>query len=339
MSKLCLPFLALALVGAVPAPAQPAVSVKTEAVQIRTLHEDLQAYGQVAPDPRAFEWISAAQSGRIDAVLVTPGERVARGAGLVRIAPTPDTLAAWQSAKAAVAAASAKLKQAQTLAAGGLATQADVSAAQSAYSSAQAQLAALQAAGVGSTPELVTAAKAGVVTQLAVGSGDWVTPGAHVAALAPADALWVRLGLPPEEAGQVHTGDVVSLSPVFGAGAATAAKVAAVAAQADAATGLVDVEVPLPARAGRMLTGEWVSGQITVRTAKLPAVARSAVLRDEEGYYVFVVDHGTAKRVTVEPLIRDSGYVGLKGVTAGERVVVQGNFELSGGEPVREAGR
>lgn len=319
--------------------AAPSTAVETQVVRIRALAATASAYGQLVPAPGALRWLSAAQAGRITAVLVSAGSAVAAGQGLVRIEPTPQTLAAFETAAADLAAAQAKLKQTRTLLKGGLATQADLAAAEGSVAGAKARLAALKAAGVGPRPHVLRASAAGVVTRLAVTRGEWVSPGARVAALAPHGALWVRLGLTPAQAASVKPGAAVRLVPVFDAGEALASRVARVDAQADPATGLIDAEVPVPAGSAGPFPGEWVTGTITLRRTELPAVRRSAVLKDAHGYYVFVVRDGTAHRVAVTPLIRARGLVGLKGVSAGETVVIQGNFELSDGAAVRVTGR
>lgn len=317
--------------------AGPSTAVTVQTVRTRTLVETVTAYGRIVPNPGAVQRLSASNAGRITAVLVTQGTRVSRGQGLVRIEPTPQTLAAYESAKSNLSSAQAKLKQTQTLLKNGLATKADLSAAQSAAANAKAQIAALKSEGVNGHAQVIKAAAAGVVTQLAVSPGEWISAGARIASLAPAGALWVRLGLTPGQAASVKTGAPVRLAPVFGPGKALTSQVAKVDAQADATTGLIDAELPVPATGAGPFAGEWVAGTITLRSVNLPAVPRSAVLKDanSNGFYVFVVRQGKAHRVSVKPVLRAHGLVGLDGIKVGEVVVTQGNFELSDGASVR----
>lgn len=315
----------------------PTNVVTTQTVRVQTLAETVSAYGQLIPAPGTLAWLSAAEGGRISAVLVTAGTKVVAGQVLVKIAPTPQTLAAFKSAQGDYRAAAAKLKQTQTLFKNELATQADLAAAEGQAASAQAAFEALTAAGVSAQGQILKAATSGVVSQLAVSPGEWVGAGTRIAAVAPLGALWVRLGLTPEEAAKVRAGDDVQLTPVFGGGRDLQSHVAKVNAQADAATGLIDAEVPVKATASGPFAGEWVDGIITLGRVKLPAVPRSAVLKDAQGFYVFVVRKDTAYRVDVKPLIRAAGLVGLAGLEPGAVVVTLGNFELSDGAPVRIA--
>jgi len=248
---------------------------------------------------------------------------------------TPQTRASYQSALSALASARSKLEQTRSLEKGGLATRADLAAAKGAFDSARARVAAMKAEGVGPHAQTLKAEDAGVVTQLSVSRGEWVNAGARIASLAPRDALWVRFGLTPEQAAAVKPHAAVKIMPVFNTGHELTSHVMTVDAQADAATGLIDAEVPVTSGKNGPFTGEWVSGTITLHTVKALTVKRSAVLKDADGYYVFLVRHGTAHRVTVRPLVRTDGLVGVEGLTAGDRVVTRGNFELSDGAAVR----
>lgn len=313
----------------------PTNAVTTQTVRLQTLTQTVSAYGQLIPAPGTLEWLSAAEGGRVSAVRVTAGTKVAAGQVLVKIAPTPQTLAAFKNAQGNYQTAKAKLKQTQTLFKNGLATRADLAAADSQAASTQAAFESLTAAGVSAQGQILKAKTAGVVSQLAVTPGEWASAGARIAAVAPLGALWVRLGLTPEAAAEVKAGDAVQLTPVFGGGKDLQSHVAKVNAQADATTGLIDAEVPVTATASGPFAGEWVNGTITLHHVKLPAVPRSAVLKDAQGYYVFVVHKDTAHRVNVKPLIRSDSWVGLAGLEPGAVVVTLGNFELSNGAPVR----
>lgn len=331
-------FLPLLFVAATVAATQtPSTAVSVQTVREQTLTETATAYGQLVPNPQALRWLSAALAGRVDAVYATVGATVRAGQKLVFVKPTPQTLATFQDAQSSLVSEHAKLRQTETLEHNGLATKAQLAAAKSALATARSRLAALRGEGVSSHGEILKAVRTGVVTQLVVAPGQWVNAGAQIAALVPAGALWVRLGLPPKVAARVKPGAKAKLSPVFGAGKPFAGKVARIAGQANPKTGLVDADVPVSAVGSGFFPGEWVTGTITLRRRKLPAVPRTAVLKDQQGYYVFAVRDGKAHRVAVEPRVRAHGLVGLRGVKPGATVVTQGNFELTNGAAVRIA--
>ncbi len=329
---------ALLVSASVSASAAPTTAVKVETAQRQTLSDTVTAYGQLVPAPGGIEWLSAAQGGRVVAVLVTQGARVEKEQALVKIKATPQTQANYESALSALASAKSKLAQTRSLEKSDLATRADLAAAQSAFASARARVAALKSEGVGPHAQTLKAAHAGVVTQLKVSRGEWVSAGARIASLAPRNALWVRFGLTPGQAAAVKRHAAVRITPVFGAGQSLKSRVATVDAQADAATGLIDAEVPVTTGKNGPFAGEWVAGTITLHHIRALALKRSAVLRDANGYYVFVVRDGSAHRVAVKPLIRTDGLVGVRGLAPGDVVVTQGNFELNDGDAVRIEG-
>lgn len=333
--RYAIPALVMLLLSSSFAAAAPSTAVSVQTVQEQTLNETATVYGQLVPNPQALRWLSAALAGRVEAVYTTVGATVNAGQKLAFVKPTPQTLATFQDAQSSLVSARAKLKQTKTLEQNGLATRADLAAAKGALATARSRLEAFRSEGVSSHGEVLKAARAGVVTQLVVTPGQWVSAGARIAALAPAGALWVQLGLPPKVAARVRPGANVHLASVFGAGKPFVGKVAHIAGQTNPKTGLVDAEVPVSAAGSGFFPGEWVTGTITLRRLKLPAVPRSAVLEDKRGYYVFVVRDGEAQRVAVEPRVRARGLVGLRGVKPGATVVAQGNFELHDGAAVR----
>ncbi|MDN5874447.1 MAG: efflux RND transporter periplasmic adaptor subunit [Sinobacteraceae bacterium] len=317
------------------AAAPPTVPVLVQKVRTQTLAQTVTAYGQLVPNPQTLQWFSATLAGKVSSVAVTVGSTVKPGQVIAHIKPTPQTRAKLQSAQSQLASAKAQLKQTQALVQNGLGTLSSLATARNNVATVRSKLAALTADGVSEKGQILKAAQAGVITQIMATPGQWVNAGARVAALAPSNSLWVRLGLTPRRAARVKTGAAVRLVPVFASGKPVAAKVLRVAGQANAKTGLVDAEVALPASTRGFFAGEWVTGVIVMSHLTLPTVPRSAVLHDNQGYYLFVVRGGKAHRVNVQPRVRDNGQIGIEGLKAGATVVIQGNFELADGLAVR----
>lgn len=64
---------------------------------------------------------------------------------------------------------------------------------------------------------------------------------------------------------------------------------------------------------------------------------RSAVLRDAQGAYVFIVKDRVAHRVQVHTGTDNGTWIAVRGdLHAGEQVVTLGNYELRNGMAVRE---
>ena len=91
---------------------------------------------------------------------------------------------------------------------------------------------------------------------------------------------------------------------------------------------------------GLLVPGQYVTLLIgAARADSAPVVPQSAILRDREGEYVFVVDgDGMARLRRLQTGERhDLGWFVRDGLRAGERVVVQGTQRLADGVPVTES--
>jgi len=75
--------------------------------------------------------------------------------------------------------------------------------------------------------------------------------------------------------------------------------------------------------------------QLTVQDALV--APRSAVLTQNGQTYVYLVDAGKARRVSVKQIIDNGKQIAISGaVHAGDEIVVTGNYELTDGMAVRE---
>jgi hypothetical protein len=80
-----------------------------------------------------------------------------------------------------------------------------------------------------------------------------------------------------------------------------------------------------------------VRGTIALDSKESWVVPRSAVLRDEQGSFLFQVRDGHARRVPVTVAIESGNTVAVSGaLDSSLKVVVSGNYELQDGMTVRE---
>jgi membrane fusion protein, multidrug efflux system len=105
----------------------------------------------------------------------------------------------------------------------------------------------------------------------------------------------------------------------------------------DSATQLVQVWIHLDNPSGRLQPGSFVVGHIVVHTdSNALVVPASAVLKDDTGPYVFVIESDIARKVPVKTGIEANGRVEiLTGVQADQEVAWQGNYELEEGMKVK----
>ena len=87
-----------------------------------------------------------------------------------------------------------------------------------------------------------------------------------------------------------------------------------------------------------LVIGTSVSAVIATAAVDGWIVPRSAVLRDDDGAHVFVVRASHAQRIAVRIVGETTAHYAIEGAMPVQpSVVVEGNYELSDGMPVREA--
>ncbi len=216
---------------------------------------------------------------------VVPGEAVSAGQALAALAPDPAEAANLQKARDAVLAAQAARAHAAALLPAHLATVADLATATQALQDAKVALAALRATGAGLAFTL-RAPQAGFVTALSATPGGSLSAGTALLKLAPDTGLVAQIGLEQSDAALVTPGAAATLI-LLNTGAKVPAKVTNVAGALDPQTGLVDVtlrpQVPV-------MLGAPVA--VTINAGQLDGfpVPNSAVLRDDQGSYVYQLD-------------------------------------------------
>jgi membrane fusion protein (multidrug efflux system) len=330
-------FIALCLASG-SAQAQPQAQVQTKPLAEHTLKKTVLAYGLVQPDPEHITSISLSQAGMIDRLLVRLGERVVANQELLELDTDPKVRMDYQQAKAAVDYARNKLDQMESLFSEQLATRDQVSGARRDLKDAQAKLDALQKLGSQKRQVIIRAPFAGIITQLKVSQGQRVQADTEAMLLASGNTLIVPLGVEPEDARRIKPGMTVVLESLFEATWHVEVEVTRVLAMVDPTTRLVEVLTRVPAsKSAPLVIGNRIKGTITLRQETTLAVSRSAVLRDAEGAYLFVIREGRARRVNVSTGIAEGDLVAVQGpLKTGEAVVVEGNYELKDGMVVQE---
>ena len=152
----------------------------------------------------------------------------------------------------------------------------------------------------------------------------------------------VMLGVEPSDAAAIHAGDTVTLhglsttlanTPVNG-------RVVLVGASIDPQSQLVNVGANVPLGQTAFIPGTRVSADIATRSGTHWIVPRAAVLKDDNGAYVFqVTPQNKARRVAVSTQIENGERYGVDGpLDASRPLVVSGNYELKDGMAVRTDG-
>lgn len=318
----------------------PSVLVQTAAVAEHELTDTLVGYGTVTPEPARQMNISLPRAGRILALRVGLGQAVKQGEALFDVQTDPAANLAYAQAANAVELARGELARVEALARDQLATRSQVEAARKTLADAEAGLSAQTRLGAGSGRTTVGAPFAGMVSALSAAQGDRIAAGATVLQLARTDRLRVQLGIEPEDVLRVQPGMAVKIASVFDTrnDATATARVERAQGMINPQTQLTDVVVTVRnPQSVRLLPGMRVRGEIIAGRSRTLAVPRQAVLKDDQGAYLFQVKDGRARRVNVTTGLESEGLIGISGpIDAAAPVVVVGNYELTDGMRVRE---
>jgi membrane fusion protein (multidrug efflux system) len=314
-------------------PKRPPPAVTVAAVEVRDVPVEIRAPVDLRPLFQAD--VGAKTLGYLGAVLVDRGDVVKKGQLLAVVRPSdlPDQL---DAARVAFENAKANKERAEALAPSGVVSQQELQNTQSAFATAQANLAAVSTR-YGETR--IESPIDGVVSQRRLDPGVLVGPNAGTGSILTVqrndilrvfvpvnerDAGSVRIGQPASAEfdalpGKRYTGKVVRLSPAF-----------------DPVTRTVDAEVHL-VNPGELRAGMY--GRGTIVTAVHPGsvvVPVGAVQLSEGKAFAYVVQGDKVKRVELR-LGVDGGnwYEVAQGLKAGDEIVTAGTDTLADGAAIR----
>ena len=319
--------------------AKPTALVELAPLKLEPIAALLEAFGVVEPSPGGEQVTSAPYDCIIAKVMVAAGDRVAAGDVLLEIEPSPDSRLTLKSARNALIVAEKALQAAQERFELRLIANQDLILARQAEADARAKVMSLEARGLGGDGR-IRARMAGVVSKREANAGSLVLLGAPLVSVAGAERLEARLSAEGSARAQVAKGQVVTMTSADDPAApAVTGAVRSVGAALNVAAGSLDIRVNFPASAPLML-GEHVRALIEVRTqANAFVVPRNAVLPDADAQVLFTAKEGKAIRHEVTVGIAAGDRLEVQGgdLSAGDLVVVTGNYELTDGMAVQVA--
>ena len=312
------------------------------------------------PVPRASEFVATIRSlrsttvqpeveGYIRRIFVKAGDQVRSGQPLIQIDPDRQqasitTLESQVAAREAdLAFATQQITRMKKLHQAGAVSLAELEQAETAYKNAEAQLAAVRAQIKENEVQLqyyrVVAPVAGIVGDIPVREGDRVTTATLITTIDQSDGLEAYLNVPLERATELKDGLAVELLDDAGKVAATN-PVTFVAARADDATQSVLVKATLQRRPPGLRVMQYVKARLVFSTEPALVVPVVAVNRIAGQHFVFVAETtgdktvARQKPITVGAVIDDS-YVVLRGLAAGDRVIVSNVQKIGDGSFVK----
>jgi membrane fusion protein (multidrug efflux system) len=310
--------------------AGPAVTVEVEKVAFMALPQTITAVGSLRSDESVT--LRPEVAGRIASIQFQEGQRVAKGATLVRLDPAVNQ-AEVQQARANLQLAQSKYNRAVDLAKSNFISgqardeaENNLRVAEAAVALAQAKLAKTD----------IRAPFAGIIGLRTVSNGDYVKEGADMVNLESIDPLKVDFRVPEVYMQQVQVGQSLTVALDALPGRKFEGKVFAVNPLVDAAGRAVVIRAMVRNPDTSLRPGMFARVSLITRDEKNALVIpEQAVVPQGEEQYVFKVTDGRAARVKVElGQRRDAKVEVLKGLAANDLVVTAGQLKLRDGVPV-----
>jgi RND family efflux transporter MFP subunit len=313
----------------IPAPESlPTIAVRTLPAEskLRVATEDV--VGTVRAKLRSV--VEAKVSGRIDQMLVVPGQTVKAGDMLAQL-DAREIQAQCDQALAVRKQAESDLKRATDLFGQKILSQSEFDNAQSKFIVADAAATAAKTM-LGYTK--ITAPFDGVITRKYADVGDLAVPGKPLLEIEDARALRLEADVPEALIGKIKLGDKLAVR-VEAVGGELEGVVSELSPAADPNSRTFLVKLDLPTRPG-LRAGQFGRVAIPVGEAGALRVPASAVVQRGQMEIVLVVANGQARL----RLVRTGKRVGdevevVSGLEAGEQVVVDGAAGLIDGQPVQ----
>ncbi|WP_102223969.1 efflux RND transporter periplasmic adaptor subunit [Acidimangrovimonas sediminis] len=284
--------------------------------------------GNTAPDKSTT--LAARSSGIIDALPVHKGERIEKGALVMRV-EGPEFTANVATAEAMLAQRQRELTVAEKLNKSGNTSDTALTAAKSAMAAAQAQLSQARA---DKDRLQLTAPFSGVIDAVPVELGEWVQIGTPIAALLSLDPIVVKAEVSETDIGVIHRGSKAEVRLVDGR--KLEGTVRFVASEASARTRTFPVEVALPNEKGSIPAG--MTAEVTLYAPAVEAirVRRSVITLNGNGDLgVRAIGKDDVVRFVPVKLVDDTpdGLI-ITGVPGDVRVIVSGQDMVAVGARV-----
>jgi RND family efflux transporter MFP subunit len=336
---------ALAPAPPAPAPTNSAPEVTVVVPGTSSIAEAVSAPGSIAARRDASVGVQG-EGGRVERVLVEPGQRVAAGQVLavidsrVQAQEIAQLEAGVRRAEADARLAEANLQRAKSLVDKGFISRADIDqrtatrdGAIAAVGVARAQLTAARERAARLD---VRAPAAGLVLARNVESGQVVGPGSGALfRIAEGGTLEMRAQVAEQDMNRLKVGMPAEVTPV---GSATSYKgrVWLLDPVIDPATRQGIARVQLDYAPG-LRVGAFARATIAAGSAARPLLPQSAVLADGDGNYVFVLgkDNRVERRSVTVGMVGDAGVGISRGLTGQEKVVASAGAFLKPGDKIK----
>ena len=288
----------------------------------------------------------AGSGGRVVRVLVDAGTWVRAGQPLaiidrsVQAQQAAQLAAQVQAARADAALAQSNYDRAIALQGRGFVSKAEIDSKKATRDAAFAQVRVAQAQLAATRAEIgrlnVAAPAAGLILSRNVEVGQIVGPASGALfRIAEGGQMEMRAQLSQQDLAQVHVGMPVQVTPI-GSDRTYSGNVWQVAPMIDPQSRLGDVRIAVPYDVA-MRPGGFAEARIAAGTTSAPMLPQSAVLSDDRGNYVYIVNarNEVERRDVKIGTVGDNGVTIASGISGNEPVVLSAGPFLNPGQKVK----
>lgn len=311
---------------------QAAVVTTTE-VAMAPWRDTISALGTVTA--RESVTITAKVSETVDRVHFDSGDEVEAGATLVTLSGNQQR-AALQAAEASAKEAEQQFRRGSELVGQQLIARSQVDTQRATLDAARARVTQMRA-DIGD--RRIRAPFAGMLGTRQVSPGALVTPGTVVATLDDLSRVYVDFPVPEVHLAQLAQGQPLAGTSIAWPGAEFVGEVSSIDTRVDPATRAITVRGDFPNPDRRLRPGMLMQVQLGQATREALVVPEIAVVQVGRDTFVWRVrEDGTVESASITVGERRAGTVEvLKGLSEGDRIVVEGTGKLRAGMAVEEA--
>jgi len=318
--------------GSGPMGGPPPPLVEVSSARLSEIAETVRAVGSVEAAERVT--VTSQVTGKVREILFTEGQRVDKGAVLIRLDSGREE-ADLQAARAELRDARRQLGRLRDLEAERDISRSELDAAQARFESSRAGLAEARAA---LEEREIMAPFAGVVGLRRVSPGSLLRPGDTVTTLVTLSRPQIAFRVPSDILPRLRPGLEVRVR-LPGGERELAGRVTGIDNTVDPATRAIAMEAELP-EAGVLKPGLFLSVDLVLEKRQAVVIPEEALVLEGERAYVYVVDkQHTVTRQPVTVGERRPGIAEIReGLADGVTVVTAGVQKVRAGQPVRLPG-
>jgi RND family efflux transporter MFP subunit len=280
---------------------------------------------------RAAATIYPESSGEVIDVMFRAGQFVREGAPLVRLESREEALAV-KLAEVAVAEAEQLLARYRRIEGTGAISASQIDEGRTALDAARIQL---EQAKVALSKRTVHAPFSGHTGLTDVDAGARITSTTPITQLDDRSSLYVDFSPPEQVFGRISAGDSVSVRPFADRALATEATILSVDSRIEPSRRTFVVRAEIDNDDDLLRPGMSFSVDFSIQGESFPAVPEAAILWGSDGAYVWGIEESGPKRIPINIVSREQGYVLVQGdIPDGSFIVAEGVQKVRADTPL-----